>query len=67
MSLKTARNGSRKWKKAALLSWWIPAGHVPTVAEGRQRLEHYQFAWPHAAFLLVFQVFPQPEGDAIAV
>jgi heme-degrading monooxygenase HmoA len=22
--------------------WWVPAGHVPTVAEGRDRLEHYQ-------------------------
>jgi hypothetical protein len=22
--------------------WWVPAGHVPTVAEGRERLEHYQ-------------------------
>jgi hypothetical protein len=22
--------------------WWIPAGHIPTVAEGRERLEHYQ-------------------------
>lgn len=22
--------------------WWIPAGHIPTIAEGRQRLRHYQ-------------------------
>jgi hypothetical protein len=22
--------------------WRIPAGHIPTVAEGRERLEHYQ-------------------------
>ena len=22
--------------------WWVPAGHVPTVPEGRERLEHYQ-------------------------
>lgn len=22
--------------------WWVPAGHIPTVAEGRARLEHYQ-------------------------
>jgi heme-degrading monooxygenase HmoA len=21
--------------------WWVPVGHVPTVAEGRERLEHY--------------------------
>jgi hypothetical protein len=22
--------------------WWVPAGHIPAVAEGRERLEHYQ-------------------------
>jgi hypothetical protein len=22
--------------------WWIPSGHIPTVAEGRERLERYQ-------------------------
>jgi len=26
--------------------WWVPVGHVPTVAEGRQRLEHYQARGP---------------------
>jgi hypothetical protein len=30
--------------------WWVPEGHIPTVAEGRARLEHYQQhgATPHA-------------------
>lgn len=30
--------------------WWVPSGHRPTVAEGRERLEHYQThgATPHA-------------------
>jgi hypothetical protein len=22
--------------------WWVPAGHLPTVEEGRERLAHYQ-------------------------
>jgi len=22
--------------------WWIPAGHIPTVAEGKERLEYFQ-------------------------
>jgi Domain of unknown function (DUF3291) len=22
--------------------WWIPGTHIPTVAGGRERLEHYQ-------------------------
>ncbi len=30
--------------------WWIPFGHIPTVAEGRERLKHYQKhgATPHS-------------------
>ena len=40
--------------------WWIPAGHKPTVAEGRERLEHYQ---KHGATEYAFwfsQLFPEP-------
>jgi len=22
--------------------WWVPVGHIPTVAEGRERLTHFQ-------------------------
>jgi hypothetical protein len=22
--------------------WWVPRGHTPTIAEGRERLEHYR-------------------------
>jgi hypothetical protein len=22
--------------------WWIPAGHIPAIAEGREHMEHYQ-------------------------
>jgi heme-degrading monooxygenase HmoA len=38
--------------------WWVPAGHVPTVAEGRERLEHYQEhgATPYAFWFS--QLFP---------
>jgi hypothetical protein len=31
-----------KMEKPHYCLWWIPAGHLPTVAEGRERLEHYQ-------------------------
>ena len=40
--------------------WWVPAGHLPTVAEGKQRLEHYQ---AHGATEFAFwfpQSFPAP-------
>jgi len=41
--------------------WWVPAGHIPTVAEARERLEHYQIngATPHAFWFS--QKYPAPE------
>jgi hypothetical protein len=47
--------------------WWIPASHVPTVAEGRERLEHYQ---KHGATPYSFwfsQHFPQPADEDVCV
>jgi hypothetical protein len=32
----------QKMDKPHYCLWWIPAGHIPTVAEARERLEHYQ-------------------------
>jgi hypothetical protein len=42
--------------------WWVPAGHVPTVTEGRERLEHYQ---RHGATEFSFwfsRCFPAPQA-----
>jgi hypothetical protein len=39
------RDRSRWFQKMELPQyclWWVPAGHIPTVAEARRRLEHYQ-------------------------
>jgi hypothetical protein len=46
--------------------WWIPAGHIPTVAEGRERLEHYQQhgATPFSSFWFS-QHFPQPADEGV--
>jgi hypothetical protein len=46
--------------------WWIPLGHVPTVAEGRARLEHYQ---QHGATPRAFwfsRQFPVPSPDNVS-
>jgi hypothetical protein len=47
--------------------WWVPVGHVPTVAEGRERLEHYQTrgATPHAFWFTEW--YPAPVDEAVAV
>jgi hypothetical protein len=31
-----------KMDKPHCCLWWVPAGHIPAVVEGRERLEHYQ-------------------------
>ena len=45
--------------------WWVPAGHIPTVAEGRERLEHYQLngATPYSFWFT--KHFPQPADQGV--
>ena len=56
-----------KMDKPHYCLWWIPAGHIPTVAEGRNRLEHYQVHGPTQHSFWFSKLFPEPEGDTIAV
>ena len=65
--LKDRAKGFEKMEKPHYCLWWIPVGHVPTVAEGRARLEHYQLHGPTQHSFWFSKLFPQPEGDAIAV
>jgi len=56
-----------KMEKPHYCLWWIPAGHIPTVAEGRERLEHYQ---KHGATPTAFwfsQSFDAPLEEASLV
>ena len=40
--------------------WWVPAGHIPTIAEGRDRLEHYQTHGSTPYSFWFSQPFPAP-------
>jgi Domain of unknown function (DUF3291) len=40
--------------------WWIPAGHTPTVAEGKERIEHYRKHGATAHAFWFSQPFPAP-------
>ena len=56
-----------KHEKPHYCLWWVPAGHAPTVAEGRERLEHYQ---EHGATPFSFwfsEHFPEPADEAVCV
>jgi hypothetical protein len=43
--------------------WWVAAGHLPTVAEAKERLEHLEADGP-TPFAFTFRVpFPPPGSD----
>ena len=41
--------------------WWIPAGHVPTIEEAKERLAHLQAHGP-SAYAFGFKTIHQPES-----
>ncbi len=66
---KTAHTGPLrdrlKWfekpAQAHLAMWWVPAGHIPSVAEARERLE-YRRTWGDSAVAFSFgSPYPEPE------
>jgi hypothetical protein len=63
--------GREKWfeklDKPSYCLWWIPTGHVPTVAEGRERLEHYQTHGPTPYSFWFSKQFPQPADEGVCV
>jgi hypothetical protein len=42
----------------SLVLWWVPAGHRPTVAEAKERLEHLASDGPTAAAFTLKATFP---------
>jgi hypothetical protein len=56
-----------KMEKPNYCLWWIPVGHIPTVAEGRERLEHYQHHGATPSAFWFSQHFPQPADDGVCV
>jgi heme-degrading monooxygenase HmoA len=45
--------------------WWVPAGHRPTIAEGRNRLEHYQKHGSTAESFWFSDWYPVPSGELL--
>lgn len=60
----------REWfdrMEVFLVLWWIPVGHVPTVAESEERLGLLRAHGPTPDAFTVRRHFPPPDGDAAAV
>jgi hypothetical protein len=50
-----------------LALWWIPAGHIPTIAEARERLRHLEEHGP-TPFAFTFRTpFPAPDAASDTV
>ena len=56
-----------KMEKPSYCLWWTPIGHVPSVVEGRERLEHYQVhgATPYSFWFS--QHYPKPHDARVRV
>jgi len=46
--------------------WWVPAGHIPTVQEARERLEHLRVHGESADAFSFRRVFPPPGAQDTA-
>jgi hypothetical protein len=55
-----------KMDKPHYCLWWTPAGHIPSVAEGRERLEHYQQHGPTPFSFWFSKLFPAPTESPVA-
>jgi heme-degrading monooxygenase HmoA len=43
--------------------WWVPAGHIPTVDEAKERLERLRAYGPSPAAFTFKAPFPTPDGS----
>ena len=46
-----------------LVLWWIPAGHIPTVAEAQERLRRLKECGPSSEAFTFRTPFPPPDPD----
>lgn len=68
--IKVFRDRARWFQKMSRPNyclWWVPAGHLPTVAEGRERLEHYQRLGATPWSFWFSQEFPAPSEQETCV
>jgi hypothetical protein len=58
----------RKWFESIegpiLVLWWIPVGHVPTVAEAQERLQHLKERGPSPEAFTFRTPFPSRDGPS---
>jgi hypothetical protein len=60
------RNWFEHVEWAYLALWWIPAGHIPSVEEGEERLRHLDAHGPTPRAFTFKKRFPAPASEATA-
>jgi hypothetical protein len=66
--LSRRRDWFEKMEAAHLVLWWVPAGHVPSLAEALDRLERLRQEGPTADAFTFKRRFPPPlTAEAVAV
>jgi hypothetical protein len=58
--MRRRREWFERMAGAFLALWWVPAGHVPRVAEAEQRLEHLRLQGPTPRAFTFRTHFPPP-------
>jgi Domain of unknown function (DUF3291) len=62
--LRRRREFFHPMAEAFTVLWWVPAGHVPTVDEAKDRLERLRRDGPTPAAFTFRSRFPAPDTDA---
>ncbi len=52
-----------KFEGAYTALWWIPAGHIPSVEEAKERLDHLRIYGESAYAFSFKKLFPMPQSD----
>jgi hypothetical protein len=62
--MRQRKSWFERFEGVYLVLWWVPAGHIPTVQEARERLAHLQTHGesPHAFSFA--RIFPSPADTA---
>lgn len=47
-----------------LVLWWVPAGHIPTIDEAKERLDHLKQHGPSPYAFTFRTPFPSPDGES---
>jgi hypothetical protein len=61
--MRRRREWFEKFEGLYYALWWVPAGHIPTVAEARSRLEHLRTNGESAFAFSFRHLYPAPDAE----